>query len=66
MSNTTATPYHDAGLLYANTDFSKLTWLELQWASWYLWIGNPVLATGLASFLLHEVGPASAAAKARS
>ena len=55
MSNTTTTAYHDASVMYATTDFSKLSWLELQWASWYLWIGNPVLATGLASFLLHEV-----------
>ncbi len=45
----------EASLLYANTDFTKLNWLETQWAAWYLWIGNPILATGLASFLLHEV-----------
>lgn len=55
MSNTTATPYHHASMLYADTDFSQLNWLELQWASWYIWIGNPILATGLASFLMHEV-----------
>jgi hypothetical protein len=24
-------------------------------AQWYMWIGNPVLATGIMSFLLHEV-----------
>lgn len=53
--NTTSTPYTDPSVLYAGTDFSKLSWLELQWASWYIWIGNPILATGLASFLLHEV-----------
>ncbi|TFK47480.1 C-4 methyl sterol oxidase [Heliocybe sulcata] len=40
--------------LYANTDFSKLSWVENQWANWYLWMGNPVLATGLMSFMLHE------------
>jgi methylsterol monooxygenase len=41
--------------LYANTDFSKLSWLEHQWAAWYLWIGDPVLATGIMSFVMHEV-----------
>lgn len=41
--------------IYADTDFSSLNWFEKQWASWYLLIGNPVVATGLASFLLHEV-----------
>lgn len=41
--------------LYAGTDFSKLNWAENLWAQWYLWIGNPVIATGLMSFLLHEV-----------
>ena len=41
--------------LYAGTDFSSLSWLEQQWVAWYVWIGNPVIATGLMSFLLHEV-----------
>ena len=41
--------------LYAGTDFTSLNWLERQWVAWYIWIGNPVVATGLASFLLHEV-----------
>lgn len=40
---------------YANTDFSSLGWLEKQWAAWYIFIGNPIIATGLMSFLLHEV-----------
>ena len=53
--NSTAPAYTSAQVLYANTDFSKLNWLETQWAAWYLWLGNPVLATGLMSFLLHEV-----------
>ena len=39
----------------AGTDFASLNWFEQQWAGWYLWIGNPIIATGLASFLLHEV-----------
>ena len=53
--NSTAPAYESADVLYANTDFSQLNWLEAKWAAWYLWIGNPVIATGLMSFLLHEV-----------
>ncbi|KZT33350.1 sterol desaturase [Sistotremastrum suecicum HHB10207 ss-3] len=41
--------------LYANTDFSQLNWFEMQWVNWYLWIDNPILATGLMSFVLHEI-----------
>jgi methylsterol monooxygenase len=41
--------------LYAGTDFSSLSWLEQQWVAWYVWIGNPIIATGLMSFLMHEV-----------
>jgi len=37
------------------TDFSSLSWFEQQWVAWYVWIGNPVIATGLMSFLMHEV-----------
>lgn len=55
MSNTTSVPYSHASMLYANVDFSQLNWIETQWAAWYMWIGNPVIATGLMSFLLHEV-----------
>ncbi|KAH8109096.1 C4-methyl sterol oxidase [Phellopilus nigrolimitatus] len=55
MSNVTAPAYHAAEFLYANTDFTQLNWLELKWAQWYLWFGNPALATGVMSFLLHEI-----------
>jgi methylsterol monooxygenase len=41
--------------LYANIDLTKLSWLEQMWAAWYIWIDNPIIATGLMSFLLHEV-----------
>lgn len=44
--------------LYPGLEFSSLNWLEKQWAAWYIWIANPVIATGLMSFLLHEVGTA--------
>ncbi|KAJ3505106.1 hypothetical protein NLJ89_g7584 [Agrocybe chaxingu] len=41
--------------LYAGTDFSALNWFEQQWVAWYIYIGNPIVATGLMSFLLHEI-----------
>jgi len=54
--NATAVAHHPtAAELYTNTDFSSLNWLEANWAAWYLWIGDPVLATGIMSFLLHEI-----------
>ncbi len=43
-------------LLYGAVDLSDLSWLERTWASYYIWMGNQVLATGLLSFLVHEVG----------
>lgn len=54
--NTTASAGANAAeLLYQGTDFSSLNWFEQQWMAWYIWIGNPIIATGLMSFLLHEV-----------
>ncbi|KAF8324823.1 hypothetical protein F5887DRAFT_1021676 [Amanita rubescens] len=41
--------------LYPGLEFSSLNWLEKQWAAWYIWIANPIIATGLMSFLLHEI-----------
>jgi methylsterol monooxygenase len=41
--------------MYPGQDFGSLSWLEQQWVHWYVSIGNPVIATGLMSFLLHEV-----------
>ncbi|CAK5269877.1 unnamed protein product [Mycena citricolor] len=41
--------------LYDAAQLSSASWLEQQWAAWYMWVGNPVLATGLMSFLLHEI-----------
>ena len=52
-----AAAHETAEQLYAHIDISKLNWLEQQWVAWYLWIGNPILATGLMSFLFHEVSP---------
>lgn len=55
MSYGNSTVSHFANA-YSGTEFSSLSWLEQQWMAWYIWIGNPVIATGLMSFLLHEVG----------
>ncbi|KAF9267193.1 C4-methyl sterol oxidase [Marasmius fiardii PR-910] len=41
--------------LYGGVDYSSLNWYEQKWVAWYVWIGNPVIATGLISFLMHEV-----------
>ena len=41
--------------LYGGADLSHLNWLERTWSSYYIWIGNPIIATGLLSFLVHEV-----------
>lgn len=41
---------------YSTLDFSSLSWAEKKWAAWYIWVGNPVIATGLMSFVMHEVG----------
>jgi methylsterol monooxygenase len=42
--------------LYGHIDFDQLSYLERNWAAWYIWVGNPIIATGLMSFLMHEVG----------
>ena len=46
-----------AAQLYStlNVNYTQLNWFERQWMAWYLYIGNPLLATGIASFILHEV-----------
>ncbi|TIA74669.1 hypothetical protein E3P91_00828 [Wallemia ichthyophaga] len=41
--------------LYTGYDLSQHNLLERAWASWYIWWGNPVIATGVMSFLMHEV-----------
>lgn len=53
------TPVYGADL-YTGTDPSSLNFLEKAWMNWYLWWGNPVIATGVMSFLLHEVRVQSA------
>ncbi|KAF8206324.1 C-4 methyl sterol oxidase [Mycena galopus ATCC 62051] len=41
--------------MYPDVDFVSLSWLEQQWMVWYIYIGNPILATGLMTFPLHEI-----------
>jgi hypothetical protein len=41
--------------LYANIDTNRLNWAEHQWMNFYIYIGNPIIATGLISFLVHEI-----------
>ena len=51
VSNATTTQ----NSLYGGLDLEDLGWLERTWASYYIWMGNPVIATGVMSFLMHEV-----------
>jgi hypothetical protein len=44
-----------AALYDSSIDYASLSWVEQQWMAWYIYIGNPILATGLMSFLMHEV-----------
>ena len=55
VATATAAAHATGHELYANIDLTKLSWLEQMWAAWYMWIDNPIIATGLMSFLLHEV-----------
>jgi len=53
--NFTAPLLQSSAQLYADTDFSQLSRIESLWASWYLWFGDPFVATGLLSFAVHEI-----------
>lgn len=54
-----AAAHEAASHLYAEVDFTTLSWLERLWVSWYLWFGNPTIATGVMSFIFHEVSKSS-------
>ncbi|GAA5990616.1 hypothetical protein JCM5350_001328 [Sporobolomyces pararoseus] len=41
--------------LYSSVDLSQLNWLEQQWVAWYSYWGNPIIATGIMSFVMHEL-----------
>lgn len=42
--------------LYEGVDLATLSTAEKLWVQWYEYWGNPVIATGVMSFVLHEVG----------
>ncbi|KZV98925.1 putative ERG25-C-4 methyl sterol oxidase [Exidia glandulosa HHB12029] len=39
----------------ANFTYSDLSWGEKKWVDWYTYMGNPAIATGVMSFVLHEL-----------
>ena len=41
--------------LYGDVNLDHLNWLERKWANYYIWMGNAIIATGVMSFVLHEV-----------
>ncbi|GAA5821822.1 hypothetical protein JCM11251_001041 [Rhodosporidiobolus azoricus] len=41
--------------LYAGVHAASLSSLEYAWMRYYSWWGNPILATGVFSFALHEI-----------
>ncbi|PRQ72716.1 Fatty acid hydroxylase superfamily-domain containing protein [Rhodotorula toruloides] len=50
-----STQQNDVAGLYAGVNPAQLNWLELAWMNWYSWVGNTTLATGIMSFVMHEV-----------
>lgn len=55
MNTTIVAPLAEHAVLYFDTDFGTLSLIEKAWVAWYTWWGNPVLATGVMSFLMHEI-----------
>ncbi|KAG8856077.1 C-4 sterol methyl oxidase [Serendipita sp. 411] len=51
ISHPTAAELYSA----AGTDFDALNTLEKWWVQWYIYFGDPIIATGLLSFTLHEI-----------
>ncbi|RXK42503.1 methylsterol monooxygenase [Tremella mesenterica] len=51
ISNATTTQNN----LYGGLDLDGLNWLERTWAWYYIAMGNPIIATGLMSFAMHEL-----------
>ena len=46
--------YTDA-LVRTTAAMPDLNWLERSWAAYYSWVGSDIIATGLLSFIFHEV-----------
>jgi len=51
ISNATTTQSQ----LYGDINLDALSYFERLWANYYIYMGNAILATGLMSFVLHEV-----------
>lgn len=51
ISNATTTQSQ----LYGDVNLDALNYFERLWASYYIYMGNAILATGVMSFVLHEV-----------
>lgn len=43
------------GTILGDLEPTKLSYIEKLWASWYIYFGNDIFATGLLFFLTHEV-----------
>lgn len=43
----------------SGVDFANVSKFEQWWAAWYLFIGTHTIATGLMSFIMHEVSNCS-------
>ncbi|KAK4058028.1 C-4 sterol methyl oxidase [Microbotryomycetes sp. JL221] len=41
--------------LYQNIDTTQLNVVERLWMQWYQYWGNPIIATGIMSFMMHEL-----------
>lgn len=54
MHNYTTLPLEPAAL-YEDINYAALNSFEKLWADYYIWMGDPTIATGLMSFVLHEV-----------
>merc|ERR1711939_43119 len=54
VTNFVETTKHEAASFYAGVDPTQLNWLERLWMNWYIKIGDPILATGIMSFVMHE------------
>ena len=51
--------------LCSGVDVAALNFAEKAWMSWYLYWGNPLLATGILAFVMHEVSTVSTRLGAR-
>ena len=53
LPHTTNTYWHEFSEISRATP--SLNYFERLWAAWYAFIGNDILATGIMSFMMHEL-----------